>query len=320
MSAGISFQEALQLTKLHEKNEILELVDRANEVRKKYRANTVDLCSIVNAKSGRCEEDCIYCAQSAMYTTHTDVYEMKSVEAIVDHAKAAEEAGAHRFCIVTKGRSLPPADFEIALHATERIAQETSLKRCASMGLLNEERAQALKEAGLCRYNHNLETAKSYYPYICTTHTYEDRVQTITSLRRAGIETCVGGILNMGESEEQKIELAFELKEIEPDSVPINFLNPRAGTPLYGRALLAPLDAVKYIAIYRLVMPQTIIRIAGGRVENLGDLQMLGVKAGADGLLIGNYLTTIGVDPSEDLTMLRKMGLDVSGECRPCLP
>ncbi len=311
MPSGISFQEALDLSRLHDKNDILELVDRGGEVRKKYRGNAVDLCSIVNAKSGRCEEDCAYCAQSAKHATDVDVYGMKSVDEIVAHARAAEEAGAHHFCIVTKGRSLPADDFEIALRAIKRIAEETSLKRCASMGLLDDGRARALKEAGLCRYNHNLETAKSYYPSICTTHTYADRVATIRSLKRAGIETCVGGILNMGETVQQRIELAFELEDLAPDSAPINFLNPRPGTPLYGRPLLAPLEAVKYIAIYRLVMPEVIIRIAGGSVENLKDLQPLGVKAGADGLLIGNYLTTIGGEPSQDLAMVRDLELDV---------
>ncbi|MBI4320171.1 MAG: biotin synthase BioB [Chloroflexi bacterium] len=310
MSSGISYEEALGLTGLHGREEIVALVDRADEVRRKHRGNRVDLCSIVNAKSGRCEENCLFCAQSAHHSAHVDVYGMKSADEIVVHAKAAEEAGAHRFCIVTRGRTLPPADFAIALEATRRIAEETSLHRCASMGLLDDEQAQALKDAGLCRYNHNLETARSHYPKICTTHSYEDRVATIKSLKRAGIETCVGGILNMGESEEQRIELAFELKEIEPDSVPMNFLNPRPGTPLFGRALFAPLEAVKYVAIFRLVMPEAIIRIAGGRAENFGELQALGIKAGADGLLIGNYLTTIGVDPADDVAMLRGLGLD----------
>ncbi|MBI2954628.1 MAG: biotin synthase BioB [Chloroflexi bacterium] len=312
MSSGITFEEALELTRLQGRDEILQLLDRANEARKQHRGNSVDLCSIVNAKSGRCEEDCVYCAQSAHHGAHVDVYGMKSPDDIIAHAKAAEEAGAHHFCIVTKGRSLPPADFEIALRATERIAAETSLKRCASMGLLDDERARALKEAGLCRYNHNLETARSYFPSVCTTHTHEDRVATVKALKRAGIETCVGGILNMGESERQRIELAFEIKEIEPDSVPMNFLNPRPGTPLAGRSLFEPLEAAKYVAIYRLVMPKPIIRIAGGRRENFNGLYALAVKGGADGLLIGNYLTTIGLAPSRDLAMLREAGLDIS--------
>ncbi len=313
--AGITFEEALELSRLDDKDDILRLVERADEVRKQHRGNRVDLCSIVSAKSGRCEEDCLYCAQSAKYTTHIPFHEMKSVDEIVKHAKAGEEAGAHRFCIVTRGRSLPTDDFEIALRATERIAQETALQRCASMGLLDDDRAHALKQAGLCRYNHNLEAARAFFPSICSTHTYDERVATIRSLKRAGIETCVGGILNMGETERQRIELAFELKDLEPDSVPINFLNPRPGTPLYGRPLLDPLQAVKWIAIYRLVMPKAIIRIAGGRLENLGALQSLGIKAGVDGLLIGNYLTTIGVDPAQDLAMLRELGLDVSRAC-----
>ncbi len=312
MSLGISFEEALELTKLHSREEVVTLADRAHEVRKEYRGNSMDLCSIVNAKSGNCEENCAFCAQSAHNEAHVEIYPMQTVDEIVAHAKAAEEAGAHRFCIVTKGRALPPADFEVALRATQKIAEETSLKRCASMGLLDDERAQALKQAGLCRYNHNLETAKSNYPNICTTHTYEDRVATIQALKCAGIETCVGGILNMGESERQRIELAFELKELEIDSIPLNFLNPRPGTRLAWRPIFEPLEAVKYIAIFRLVMPKSIIRLAGGRPETLKDLQALGIKAGVDGLLIGNYLTTIGADPSEDLAMLRELGLDTS--------
>lgn len=310
MPSGISFQEALDLTRVREKQVILDLVQRAGEVRRKHRGNSMDLCSIVNARSGQCEEDCAFCAQSAHHSAHVDVYPMMSVEEILSHARAAEEAGAHRFCIVTRGRSLTGGDFETALRATERIGEETSLKRCASLGILTEEQAQALKAAGLCRYNHNLETARSYYGNICTTHTYEERVDTIRALKKAGIETCVGGILNMGETEMQRVEFAFELKNLQPDSVPINFLNPRSGTPMYGRPYMDPFEAVKYLAIFRLVMPEPIIRIAGGRAENLGTLQSLGIEAGVDGLLIGNYLTTIGIDPEVDIGMLRELGFD----------
>jgi len=310
MPEGITFQEALELTEIRDEPDVLDLVHRAGELRRKRHGNSMDLCSIVNARSGQCEEDCAFCAQSAHHSAHVDVYPMMSVDEILSHAKAAEEAGAHRFCIVTRGRSLTGADFDTALQATLRIAEETSLKRCASLGILTEEQAHALKSAGLCRYNHNLETARSYYGNICSTHTYEERIGTIQALKKAGIETCVGGILNMGETERQRVEFAFELKDLELDSVPINFLNPRQGTPLYGRPYMEPLEAVKYLAIFRLIMPEPIIRIAGGRAESLGSLQALGIEAGVDGLLIGNYLTTIGVDPEVDLEMLRQLGFD----------
>ncbi len=310
MPSGISFEEALDLAKVREKSDIEDLVRRAGKVRKDHRGNSVDLCSIVNAKSGQCQENCAFCAQSAHHSTHVEVYPMMSVEEILCYARAAESAGAHRFCIVTSGRGLKGADFETALKAIERIAQETSLERCASLGILTEEQASALKTAGLGRFNHNLEVARSYYSTICTTHNYEQRVQTVLALKKAGLETCVGGILNMGETERQRIELSFEIRDLQPDSVPINFLNPRPGTPLYGRSYLAPLEAVKFLAIFRLIMPEPIIRIAAGRAESLGDLQSLAVQAGVDGLLIGNYLTTIGIDPEADLRMLRELGLD----------
>ncbi|MCL5737014.1 MAG: biotin synthase BioB [Actinobacteria bacterium] len=310
MPSGITFEEALELTKVRERPAILDIVRRAGEVRRAYRGNSMDLCSIVNARSGKCEEDCAFCAQSAHNSAHVDVYPMMCVDKILSHARAAEEAGAHRFCIVTRGRSLTGGDFETALRATERIARETSLQRCASLGILDEEQAQALKSAGLSRYNHNLETAMSYYDKICRTHKYPERVGTVRALKKAGIETCVGGILNMGETERQRIEFAFELKAMEVDSVPINFLNPRPGTPMFARPLMEPLEAVKYLAIFRLIMPEPIIRIAGGRAESLGELQSLGIEAGVDGLLIGNYLTTIGIDPDVDLKMLHELGFE----------
>jgi biotin synthase len=309
---GITFDEALRLAELHGPSQIMPLVERANWLREEEQGRHIDLCSIVNARSGNCSEDCAFCVQSAHHPTGVDAYPMKSPQEILAHARAAEEAGAHRFCIVTSGKSLPERDFQMALEALRLIGEETGLTRCAALGLLDQQRAKALKEAGLSRYNHNLETARSHFPAICTTHSYEDRVATVMALKGAGIETCTGGIMNMGETDRQRVEFAFELKALEPDSVPLNFLNPRPGTPLAHLSPLDPWETVKWLAIFRLIMPRPIIRLAGGRLENLGPLQELGFRAGVNGLLIGNYLTTCGPPPGEDLALLRRLEYDVA--------
>lgn len=309
--SGISFDEAIELAAITSSSDILSLVARANALRTEVHGSGVDLCSIVNARSGNCSENCSFCPQSVHHSSVIDKYPMKNVAEILRYAHAAEEAGAHRFCIVTSGKRLSRAELEIALEAISRIRNETNLLRCASMGILSPEEARELKAAGLIRYHHNLETARSFFPHVCTTHTYEEKLATIAALKDAGIEPCVGGILNLGESDRQRVELAFEIKAVSPVSVPINFLNPRSGTALSHRALMKPIEAVKWLAILRLIMPEPILRICGGRVENLGDLQALGVMAGVNGLLIGNYLTTIGRSPDQDLEMLRELSYDV---------
>lgn len=309
MSEGISFEEALDLARLHGPPQIMALVEWARSVREEEGSH-VDLCSIVNARSGGCSEDCAFCAQSGRHDTGVAEYSMMSPQEILRHARAAEEAGAHHFCIVTSGKALSKRDFETVLEAVRLIKENTSLERCASLGLLTPERAKALRDAGLDRFNHNLETARSHFRNIVTTHAFEDRVATVEALKEADIEACSGGILNVGETDRQRVELAFELKALKPDSVPINFLNPRPGTRLAHLNPMDPLDAVKWLAIFRLVMPDTILRLAGGRVENLGVLQECGFSAGVNGLLIGNYLTTVGPSPKDDLAMLKRLGLD----------
>lgn len=307
----ISYDEALNLCKIPDEH-LDNLTDLANRVREKFQSNKADLCSIINARSGKCPEDCKFCTQSSHHKTQSDIYPMKSVEEIVAAAKVAEKNGSHRFCIVTSGDELSEKDFEITIEATKQIKETTSLKRCASLGKLNKERAAKLKEAGLDRYHHNVETASSYFENVCSTHTYNEKAKTIEHLKEAEIETCVGGILNLGEDPKQRIEFAFELKKINPPSIPINFLNPRPGTPLENSKPISANEAAKYISIFRLIMPQASIRLAGGRCETFAEDSALPFKAGANALLIGDLLTTKGPKAEEDINLLNSLGFNTS--------
>jgi biotin synthase len=231
---------------------------------------------------------------------------------VLEHARAAEAAGAHRFCMVTQGQGLSKRDFEKYLEGVRLVSEHTNLKRCASIGHMSPTRAQALKEAGVQRVHHNVETAVSYYDEVTSTVRYEGRLRTIQAVREAGLETCVGGILNLGETRAQRVEMAFELAAIDPTSVPINMLNPRAGTKFGDREFMDPWEAVKWIAIFRLILPGAMFRLCGGRVENLGELQELAVKAGINGVMMGNFLTTLGNEPAQDRAMFEELGLNVA--------
>jgi biotin synthase len=214
--------------------------------------------------------------------------------------------------MVTQGQGLSKRDFENVLAGARLVAENTTLKRCASVGHLSPARARALREAGIQRVHHNVETAESYYPEVSTTVRYEGRLRTIEAVREAGLETCVGGILNLGESREQRVEMAFELARINPTSVPINLLNPRPGTKFGERDLLDPWEAVKWIAIFRLILPDALFRLCGGRIENLGELQPLAVRAGLNGVMMGNFLTTLGAEPEDDRAMFEELGLNTA--------
>jgi len=304
--------EALRLGELEELRDIEALVERAWAVRRERFADSTDMCSLVNAKSGGCAEDCGFCAQSKYAEADTPMHAMMEPEQMLEHARAAEAAGAHRFCMVTQGQGLSKRDFEKVLAGARLVAEHTNLKRCVSIGHMSAERARQLKEAGIQRVHHNVETAESYYPEVSTTVRYEGRLRTIEAVKEAGLETCVGGILNLGETSEQRVEMAFQLAEISPTSVPINLLNPRPGTKFGDRALMEPLEAVKWIAIFRLILPDALFRLCGGRVENLGELQRLAVRAGINGVMMGNFLTTLGNDPGEDREMFEELGLNVA--------
>src|SRR5256714_14101620 len=308
----ISFDEALRFGELTERDEIMALVERAWQVRRENFGNSTDMCSLVNAKSGGCAEDCGFCAQSRYAEADTPMHAMMEPEQMLEHAKAAEAAGAHRFCMVTQGQGLSKRDFEKVLAGARLVAEKTNLKRCASIGHMSPDRAQKLREAGIQRVHHNVESSRSYYPEVSTTVRYEGRLRTIQAVKEAGLETCVGGILNLGEAPEQRVEMAFELAEINPDSVPINLLNPRAGTKFGDRELMDPWEVVKWIAIFRLILPDALFRLCGGRVENLGELQASAVKAGLNGVMMGNFLTTLGNSPEQDRAMFEELGLNVA--------
>jgi biotin synthase len=308
----ITRDEALRLGEIEDHAEIEALVDRAWHARVESFGDSTDMCSLVNAKSGGCAEDCGFCAQSRFAEAETPMHAMMEPDQILEHAKAAEAAGAHRFCLVTQGQGLSRRDFDRVLAGVKLVAEHTNLKRCASIGHMSTARAQQLAEAGVQRVHHNVETAESYYDEVSTTVRYEGRIRTIQAVKEAGLETCVGGILNLGESREQRVEMAFELASINPTSVPINLLNPRPGTKFGDRDFMDPWEAVKWVAIFRLILPEALFRLCGGRVENLGDLQPLAVKAGLNGVMMGNFLTTLGSTPEEDRDMFTDLGLNVA--------
>jgi biotin synthase len=308
----IGQEEALALGETENHEEIEALVERAWRVRVEHFDDSTDMCSLVNAKSGGCAEDCGFCAQSRFAEADTPMHAMMSAEQILEHAKAAEAAGAHRFCMVTQGQGLSKRDFQNVVDGAKLVAEHTNLKRCASIGHMSVDRAKQLADAGIQRVHHNVETAESYYPEVTSTVRYQGRIRTIEAVKEAGLETCVGGILNLGETREQRVEMAFQLAQIDPTSVPINLLNPRQGTKFGDREPIDPWEAVKWIAIFRLILPSALFRLCGGRVENLGELQPLAVKAGLNGVMMGNFLTTLGAEPEEDRAMFEDLGLNVA--------
>ncbi len=312
MPSLISSEEALRLGELEDHAEIEALVQRAWDARIEHFGDSTDMCSLVNAKSGGCAEDCGFCAQSKYAEAETPLHAMMEPEQILEHARAAEAAGAHRFCMVTQGQGLSQRDFEKVLAGARLVSEHTNLKRCASIGHMSALRAKALREAGIQRVHHNVETAESHYPEVSSTVRYQGRLRTIEAVREAGLETCVGGILNLGETRAQRVEMAFQLAAINPTSVPINLLNPRPGTKFGDRDLMDPWEVVKWIAIFRLILPEALFRLCGGRVENLGELQTTAVKAGLNGVMMGNFLTTLGNTPDEDRAMFEALGLNVA--------
>jgi biotin synthase len=308
----ITEEEALRLGELEDRAEIEALIERAWRARVERFADSTDMCSLVNAKSGGCAEDCGFCAQSRFAEADTPMHAMMEPEQILEHARAAEAAGAHRFCMVTQGQGLSKRDFQKVIDGARLVAEHTNLKRCASIGHMSVERARRLKDAGIQRVHHNVETAESYYPEVSTTVRYEGRVRTIDAVKEAGLETCVGGILNLGESRGQRVEMAFQLARVDPTSVPINMLNPRPGTKFGDREFMDPWEAVKWIAIFRLILPEALFRLCGGRVENLGELHALAVRAGINGVMMGNFLTTLGSEPEDDRAMFEELGLNTA--------
>ena len=306
---------AIALTQIEGQEQILALCDAADRVRKACCGTTVDLCSITNIKSGNCSENCSFCSQSAHNPGEdSPVYGLRAKDDILADAKRADAAGAKRFCLVSQGRgpkhtAAINSDFEQVLDAVKTIIEETNVKPCCALGEVTLEQAEALKAAGVTRYNHNIESSETHFPTIVSTHTWQDRVATIKNLKQAGIQACSGGILGLGESWSDRIDMAIALRELEVESVPINLLNPREGTLLGNQKRLDPYEAAKAIAIFRLILPQQILRYAGGREVIMGDQQDLGFKAGINAMLVGNYLTTMGQPAQSDHAMLASLGL-----------
>lgn len=308
----ISIEEAEQLGKI-EDCDVPFLLAMADKIRARFIGDEVDLCAIVNGRSGRCTENCKYCAQSKYHDTNVAVYPFLPIQDILAKAKEAEAGGANRFAIVTSGKGMEgDQEFPKILAAIERILAETSLKVCCSLGALTLESATALKQAGVSRYHHNIETSRRNYAKICTTHTYDDRLATIKIAHEAGLEVCSGGILGMDESMSDRIAMAFDLKKAGVHSVPLNLLNPIKGTAFEGKAPLPPVEILKSFAIFRFILPRCGIRTAGGREVNLRDLQGTALMGGISGMLVGGYLTTGGRKYADDLKMIADLGRNVA--------
>lgn len=294
--------------------DLMEIFRASDGLRRRHKGDEINLCSIVNARSGACSEDCAFCAQSARYKTPVESYPLISTEEALGRAREAVGFRAREFSVVTSGYAeRKEKDFESISKTVRAVAKETPLSVCASLGVLSGEQLARLEKSGLSRYHHNLETAASHFPKVCTTHSYEDDVDMVRRAKEAGFYVCSGGIFGLGESLEQRVELAMTLRELDVDSVPINFLNPIPGTPLEGKRDLTPVDCLKIIAMLRLVLPEKDLVVCGGREVNLRDLQSMIFYAGANGMMVGGYLTTSGRDYKDDLKMIDDLGLKVRG-------
>ena len=290
---------------------LTELIEISHKITEDNFANSVEACSIVSAKTGACSENCKYCAQSKHNHADIECHPLLDVDTVKKAALSAKENGANHFCIVTSGTAPTRKDFENILKMVKEVASIDGLHCCASLGLLSEDEIKELKNAGLERYNHNINTSENYHKNICSTHNFEDRVHTVEMIKKHGIEACCGVIIGMGESREDRIDMALSLKKLNPKTVPINFLNPIKGTPLEDyECKIDEEEILKTICIFRIVLPKTLLRYAGGRTTRLSKFnQKLGIIAGINSLLVGNYLTTTGSKSEEDKKMLNQLEL-----------
>ena len=291
------------------------LFAEAGRIREQYVGNSVTLCSIINAKSGKCPENCAFCAQSAHHATSVASYGLVDEEEMVRCAKLAEANGASCYGIITSGTGIGKgAELDRICAALRRISSEAAIHPSCSLGIMDYETALILKEAGMVTYHHNLETSRSFFPTICTTHDYDLDVETVRAAKRAGLKVCSGGIFGLGESFGQRVEMALTLRELEVDSIPVNFLDPVEGTALARADFLSPLECLKTIAVYRFLLPERQIKVCGGRERNLRELQSWIFMAGASGMMTGNYLTKAGRDPRVDRKLINDLGLGIA-EC-----
>lgn len=305
---NLGFEDALLLYEEGKKNPYL-LMAYAWEIGRHFKGDSFEMCMIVNAKSGLCSEDCKFCAQSVHHSTNIEKYPLLKKEEILKRAQLARAQGAMMFSIVTSGPAVEKdEEWETIFGAIQGI-REIGLNPCASLGMIDEEMAKKLKKAGLFRYHHNVETSREYFSYICSTHSYDDKVRTIENVKKAGLSVCSGGIIGLGEKMEDRIRMALELREIDVDSVPINILNPRPGTPLENIPPISPQEVLITISIFRFLLPDKDIRLCAGKEIRLRQLLPLGILAGCNSLMTGNYLTTSGRNPDLDKELISDLGL-----------
>lgn len=292
-------------------NESLQfLSNAANEITRAFKGNIVDVETLINAKKGTCPEDCSFCSQSAFYKTGIDTYKLLPTQVIVENAKKAKNEGAKSFCLVCAWRGPSEKDFEQICKIIKKVKEEVGIEINCSLGFINEIMAMRLKELGVKRYNHNLEAARSFFSKICSTHTYQDRIGTAMTVKKTGLELCCGGIIGMGESRMQRLELGLDLAELSPEECPINILVPQKGTPLELQTKLSLGEILRTIALFRFLMPKTILKIAGGREIHLANNQEKALLGGANGIITGGYLTIGGNAAKEDFQMIARIGLE----------
>lgn len=303
---GVSKEEALWLAQYQDLD---SLCDSADEISRKWQGNRVDSCSIINARSGKCGEDCKWCAQASRYNTGCSTYNFISLEETLNCARHNEESGVQRFSLVTSGRYVNDKDLDNFCDIYRRLSKETGLYLCASMGLLDENAMIKLRDAGVKRYHCNMETSEKVFSTLCSTHTPADKKRTIQAAKNAGMEICSGGIIGMGESMEDRIDFALELREIGVDSVPVNILNPMKGTPLQDTPLISEEDIIRTAAIFRFILPTKSIRFAGGRKRLSHDSTLRMLTGGINGVMIGDMLTSLGNSEAEDKALFKEAGM-----------
>lgn len=279
----------------------------------KYMSDNIEFCSLINARNGKCSQNCKYCAQSSHYCTNIESYPLVDIQEVIKAAKESKENKVSRFAIVTSGKTPDEGrDFQIELDMIKAINEVGGLKSCASIGILNEEQAKQLAQAGLKRFHHNINTCRSYYPDVCTTHSWDDRLNTCKLVKKYGMELCCGVILGMGETIEQRVEMAMELAEIEPNSIPINILMPIPETPFENyHDKIDEENVLRTMAIFKIANPKSVVRFCGGRMRLSQENQELALKTCVEGILVGNYLTTVGREPHEDLETANKLGKNI---------
>ena len=311
---GLREEQAVEALRLPD-DRVDELLDLAHEVRMKWCGDEVEVEGIVSLKTGGCPEDCHFCSQSGVFDSPVRAAWL-DIPSLVKAAQETAETGATEFCIVAAVRGPDERLMRQVREGVRAIQDVVDINVACSLGMLTQEQVDELAEIGVHRYNHNLETARSYFDSVVTTHTFEQRWDTCEMVRKAGMELCCGGIIGMGETVEQRAEFAAQLATLEPDEVPLNFLNPRPGTPFGDREPMSAVDALRTVATFRLVMPRTILRFAGGREITLGDLAERGVRGGINAVIVGNYLTTLGRPASEDLSMLADLRMPIKALAR----